>query len=174
MGEGAAFRPGWYVLQTAPARELRAQAAALELGLEAWMPCETRWASHGRKRSRVSRPLFPRYLFVNVEAGGLYQLRRVDGVERVITGTGGQPRPIDGAWIRRMMQAEGLGDFDATRPAARAKHKPGDSVVMIGGRFDGMPARFVRKEAGERVRVLFSILGGLVPLQLADTEIRAA
>jgi transcriptional antiterminator RfaH len=59
----------WFVVRTKQARETTAACAIAAEGFHAFLPVTLVERSHAGKRERVSRPLFPRYLFVQFDSG---------------------------------------------------------------------------------------------------------
>src|SRR6516164_6180997 len=58
---------GWYVVQTQVNAELKAARHLLRQGFEIYLPRYLKRRSHARKIERVPAPLFPRYLFVQID-----------------------------------------------------------------------------------------------------------
>lgn len=65
--QGSAKDAGWWVLQTKPLSEKRAQANLVAQGYDVFLPEYPREFIRGRKRHVRSAPLFPRYLFIRVD-----------------------------------------------------------------------------------------------------------
>lgn len=57
----------WYVVQTQPNGEARAEAHLRRQGFRTYLPRYLRSRRHARKTQMVPRPLFPRYLFVGLD-----------------------------------------------------------------------------------------------------------
>lgn len=57
----------WHVARTKTGREVTASVAVAEKGYAVFLPVELVWVTHARIRKQVSRPLFPRYLFVQFD-----------------------------------------------------------------------------------------------------------
>lgn len=169
------FQPGWYVLQTAPGREKRAESAIMELGLDVYFPRETKWVRANRQRSRAHYPLFPRYVFVHA-VNGFHEIRRADAVERIIRGACGEARPIPTVWVERMRELEAGGRFDRTGKVTRELHAPGTVVKFTeeAHAFEGLMAVVMRSEPGDRVRLLFEIFGREVELVADNRDVATA
>ena len=56
----------WYAVQTQPNRENLAVSHLERQGFEVWLPRIERIIRHARQTKRVRRPLFPGYLFINL------------------------------------------------------------------------------------------------------------
>jgi transcriptional antiterminator RfaH len=57
----------WFVVRTKQAKEITAACSIAAEGFHAFLPVQLVERSHAGKRERVSRPLFPRYLFVQFD-----------------------------------------------------------------------------------------------------------
>ena len=57
----------WYVVHTRPHQERRAEANLLRQGYRAWLPQMERSRRHARRIETVRTPLFPGYLFVELD-----------------------------------------------------------------------------------------------------------
>jgi hypothetical protein len=60
----------WYVVQTQPQSESRAELNLRRQGFTTYLPRYMRTRRHSRKVEMVARPLFPRYLFVGFDLAG--------------------------------------------------------------------------------------------------------
>lgn len=173
-----AIATGWYVLLTEQHRERRAELALIELGFDAYVPVETRWAHHARTKRAVTRPLLPRYIFVRIEAqipNAFRMILEADGIDSFVQ-FGERPRPIAKAsWIGEMKQAQTEGAFDLTRPSdAPPLPVEGAKVQITGSSYMGYLGTVVRMEPKERVRVLFQFMGREVEHVVPVKQVRAA
>ena len=57
----------WYAVQTLPNRENLAVSHLERQGFDVWLPRIERIIRHARQTKRVWRPLFPGYLFINLD-----------------------------------------------------------------------------------------------------------
>ena len=57
----------WFVVQTQVNAEAKAARNLLQQGFEIYLPRYLKRRSHARKVDKVAAPLFPRYLFVQVD-----------------------------------------------------------------------------------------------------------
>jgi transcriptional antiterminator RfaH len=58
---------GWYVVQTQINAEAKAARNLLRQGFAIYLPRYLKRRSHARKIEKVPAPLFPRYLFVQID-----------------------------------------------------------------------------------------------------------
>src|SRR5262245_26347834 len=57
----------WYLVHTLPNNETRADINLRRQGFGTYLPCYQRQRRHARRTDLVVRPLFPRYLFVQLD-----------------------------------------------------------------------------------------------------------
>jgi len=153
----------WYLVYTKPHWEQKV-AFFIEaiLHQEVYLPL---WSPEGQVKE--STPFFPHYLFVhlNLEDFPIYTLRQTPGV-RSLPKFDNQllPVPEDVIESVRAYIAQTRGQVYAR---GQLFHK-GDRVAIIRGVLKGKHALFDRQLSGpERVRVLLTILGRLVPTEVS-------
>ena len=165
--------PTWYVAQTAPRLEDRAEAGIRELGLDAYCPRLTRWITRSRRKVAAQAPLFGRYLFVQaLDDGDIYRIRRTDGILSILS-LDGRPWPVKGVVVEDIRTRETLGHFDKTRKA-RPMWSPGQPVRLLAGPFAGIEARVLREKPGKRLEILLSLLGGERVAKVDPREVESA
>lgn len=164
----------WHVVRTNVNCEPRAGKAIAALGFEVYMPLEHKWVRHMRKRQRVARPLFARYLFVRFDAARehWYPIRFTHGVEQILTTDRHVPATIADQWIEDFRRAEAAGAFDRTR--TRPAFGKGDRVRIEEGAFAGHVGEVLRADGKQRVEILLTFLHRAVPVAVAATALRAA
>jgi transcription antitermination factor NusG len=102
----------WYVLQTKPKQEERADMNLRSWGIETWRPM-LREPSRSVSGETVYRacPLFPNYWFARFELDSMFaKIRLTRGIQRVV-GFGDCATPIDDAIIRLMQSRSGEDGF---------------------------------------------------------------
>ena len=154
----------WYAVQTQPNRENLAAEHLQRQGFRVWMPLCERIIRHARKSKRVLRPLFPGYLFINLDVKTA-QWRSINGtigVSRIVS-FGQGPAPVADQFIaalQKIQESNGLvtGIGDVLRP--------GQDVEILSGPMAGTIAKLLSLEGGDRVTVLLGLLGRFVRGQL--------
>ena len=167
-----ASQPVWYVVQTQPNAESKAATHLGRQGFATYFPCYLKRRRHARRVDVVAAPLFPRYLFVEIDTT-IQRWRSIYstiGVSRLIC-TGDVPTPVPGhvvAMLKDREDAVGFIQLDR-QPLFRL----GDKIRILEGVFsdclglyDGMPDR-------DRIAVLLDLLGRKVRV-LLDAEAVAA
>ena len=150
----------WYAVQTQPNRENLAVEHLKRQGFSVWMPLCERIIRHARKSKRVRRPLFPGYLFVNLDVGTA-QWRSINGtigVNRIVS-FGQRPAPVATQFIDALQNIEANEGLVAVNGDDLL---PGQDVEILSGPMAGTIAKLLSLEAGERVTVLLNMLGHFV------------
>jgi len=145
----------WYLLQTYPKQEDRAESNLKSLGVEILAPRvkERRYNFYTGAITHHAKPLFPGYLFVKFRANDLYhKVRYTRGVRHLVS-FGDSPTVIDEeiiTMIQSRIREDGFADVDADGDL-----KPGDQVVIKDGPLKTFAGIFEREMKGaERVRIL--------------------
>ena len=158
----------WYAVQTKPHRENLAALHLKRQGFDVWLPCVENTVRHARTTRRVRRPLFPGYLFINldVENTGWRAINGTVGVIRIVS-FGLVPSAVDTAFVTALKAKENLNGF---LNAEDEDLKLGQNIKILSGPMVGQVASLLRLDAGNRITVLFRMLGHLVPGQI-DREV---
>lgn len=84
----------WYIAVTNPNCHRRAEAELASLGYRAFWPKMRKWVKHARAKVPKEYPILGRYLFVEIHDENFWAVRRVNGIEGILTGDLGAPAPI--------------------------------------------------------------------------------
>ncbi|HMA56041.1 MAG TPA: transcriptional activator RfaH [Pseudolabrys sp.] len=166
-------RPRWYVVQTQANAENKAIAHLGRQGFATYLPRYLKRRRHARRIDIVAAPLFPRYLFVEIDMG-VQRWRSIYstvGVSRLVS-NGDFPAPVPDEVISSLKRRESTSGF--VQLDHRPKFKAGDKVRILEGAFydclgiyDGMSDR-------ERVEILLDLLGRKVRVLMNAEAIAAA
>lgn len=166
-------RPRWYVVQTQANAENKAIAHLGRQGFATYLPRYLKRRRHARRIDIVAAPLFPRYLFVEIDMG-VQRWRSIYstvGVSRLVS-NGDFPAPVPDEVISSLKRRESTSGF--VQLDHRPKFKAGDKVRILEGAFydclgiyDGMSDR-------ERVEILLDLLGRKVRVRMNAEAIAAA
>ena len=142
----------WYALQHKPSQGDRALQHLQSQGVVCFYPKITVEHIRAGKRTRKLEPLFPGYLFVNLERTDAVwaKLRSTRGVLRVV-GFANKPAPIDDVVIRHIKDS-----VDSV--AKQGGIKPGQIVQLTDGPFEGINAVFEAYEGEARAIVLINFM----------------
>lgn len=143
----------WYVIQTKPRQEGRAVEHLERQGYTCYLPTVTVERPRPRSRFEAKEPLFPRYLFI--------QLDEIDSNWSPIFSTRGVSQ-----MVRCNNQAVSVADHiideirDRTeRPNFRLPYlQPGERVRITEGAFTNVEAIFLANDSEQRVVLLMNIL----------------
>ena len=162
----------WYVVQTQPHAEARAQEHLRRQGFTTYLPRLIKSRRHARKTEQVSRPLFPRYMFVLIDSThqGWHAIRSTFGVSSLVGGDTG-PTPVRDGVIEALRQREGAdGHFHFDAP----KFMRGAAVRVLDGVFASCLGLFESMNDKDRVAVLLDLLGRRVRVVLEAESVAAA
>ncbi|WP_404363770.1 transcription/translation regulatory transformer protein RfaH [Marinobacter sp.] len=142
----------WYALQLKPAQGNRALENLQNQDIACFYPKVTVEKVQGGKRVKKLEPLFPGYLFVNLEQTDPMwaKLRSTRGVIRIVS-FANKPAPIPDDIIQHIKNS-------LDRVAEQGGIKPGQAVELEEGPFKGINAIFQAYEGEERAIVLISFM----------------
>lgn len=148
----------WFAVHTQPNAETRAVSHLLRQNYSVYLPTYLKRRSHARRIETVRRPLFPRYLFVELEATARWRpILSTAGVSDLVR-VGDRPLPVPSGIVEALRNGEAAGSFDENNEAARLA--PGQIVRILAGPFANLVGRFSALAETDRVYVLLEILGG--------------
>lgn len=158
----------WYVLQTKPLQEDRAESNLIAWGVETLLP--RIWAARSRARriQPVPQPLFPSYLFASFDAASMLgKIRYTRGVTRIL-GTEHGPSAVDPgviALIRGRIADDGYVSLvSALQPGDRVRIAAGPLKDFVGV-FESMA------KPSQRVRLLLAAVTGQMRVVVDGTVV---
>ena len=160
-------------MQTQPNAEHKAVAHLARQGFATYLPRYLKRRRHARRIDVVAAPLFPRYLFVEIDMA-VQRWRSIYSTVGVSISfvTGNFPRQFPEQVVTMLKSRENTSGF--IQLDHRPKFKIGDKIRVLEGAFydclgiyDGMPDR-------ERVGILLDLLGRKVRVLLNAEAIAAA
>jgi transcriptional antiterminator RfaH len=155
----------WLLVMVAPRREAEAITSLREAGYIAWHPqmiVEINNARH-RIRTRLNRPLFPRYVFVAPQDTASKGIKQCDHVTYIV-GAVGSPR-----LLQALSERQTGGEFNILRPSS--PWKLGDTVEIEEGPFTGL-AGIVQKTDAERTIILLQMFGSAHSVRVGTVDLR--
>lgn len=158
----------WYVVQTKPRNEGRAQFHLEREGIETLNPLMETYSSRGGKSTPTLKPLFPNYIFARFTLERDYpKVKWARGVNKVV-GRGREPMPISDVVVSQIRSR-----IDDDCVVKRAYDlNPRDTVKIKEGPlrdFVGVFDRWMSKEG--RIRVLLSLIGYQTSVQLHYSQV---
>ena len=156
----------WCVVYTNVNKETIAEKNLIGQNFITYMPKYKKIISHARKISTVIKPLFPRYLFVNVDlvAQRWPIINSTYGVN-VIISMEGKPVIISEDIINKIKLCEKPDENINVVPYSFMTK--GDEVNILEGVFSGKKGIFNGLTDNNRVKVLFNLLGKEVTLSVS-------
>lgn len=163
----------WYVVQTQPNAERKAVFNLNRQGYQTYLPQYLRRRRHARRVEHVKSPLFPRYLFVAIDAASQRwrPIQSTVGVSRLIC-NGDTPATIP---ARIVEQLRGREDSQGCIGLEmRPMFSSGDTVRIQDGIFESCLGLFEGMTDGERVAILLDLLGRKVRVFIDADFVAAA
>lgn len=163
----------WYVVHCQPSAERKALFHLNRQGYAAYLPVYRKTRRHARRVDEVSKPLFPRYLFIHldIETDAWLAVRSTVGVSHIVC-NGETPAAVPNGVVEAIQAREderghvALADF--------AAFKPGDQVRLTDGPLADQVGLFAKVADDHRVIVLLELLGRSVQVRVAKDAISAA
>ena len=162
----------WYVVQTRPRQEQRAEVNLTRQGYRVWMPVMERSRRRAKRFETGHAPLFPQYLFVELDIGRepWRAINGTFGVKRLLA-DGARPQALPDEFVAALREATGANGVSTPAPPDL---QPGDAVTITAGPFVECAGVVLRLAPRERVEVLLDVLGGRVPARLPRRSVIAA
>jgi len=163
----------WYVVQTRPRDETRAQRHLAQQGFEVYLPCFTKRRRHARRTQMVAAPLFPGYLFARFDTARdrWRSINGTVGVNRLIC-HGDRPAPVPDDIVDGLRARE---DGRGMLPlASLLVLERGARVRIADGALSDRIGIYERMTDSERIVILLDFLGRAVRVELPMDAIDAA
>jgi len=158
----------WAVVNAHPHREHVAVENLQRQEFRAYCPMVRRRRRHSRRVSDVLRPLFPGYLFaqINPEAQLWRPILSTLGVRAVVR-CGDRLSLIDDDFVQSLKDREVEGAI--ARP--ESPYQVGQGVRIAGGAFDGLVATIIDMDERDRLTVLMDLLNRSVKVKIEERQI---
>jgi transcriptional antiterminator RfaH len=166
------MRASWFVVQTQPNAESKAKRHLLNQGFTVYLPLYRRRVRHARRNEIVLRPLFPSYLFVQLdsEQQRWRSINGTIGVRRILS-DGDAPRYVPDKIIDEIVARQDETGAVKLSPPIFA---PGQAVRLLDGPFADVSGLFEEVRDQNRVVLLLSLLGRKVRVMAPRAEVTAA
>ena len=161
----------WYVANTLPHQEDRAETQLLQQGFRPFLPRMIKTVRHARKLRNVKAPVFPGYIFIAFDSvrDRWHSINGTWGIRRLMTAND-KPIPVPRGVTEAFVEscgADHIMRFDGGLSA-------GQSVRVIQGPFVDLIGRIERIDAKGRVKILLEIMGGEIAATFPRTALRVA
>ena len=160
----------WIVLTTHPHREDFAIENLVRQDYEAYCPMIVKRIKHARRVYDAKRPLFPGYIFVERPAQRhLWRpLLGTFGVRSVVC-NGETPSLLPAGFVESLKARE----VDGAIQKPEMPFKPGQSVIINGGPFDGLVGQILEIRESDRVLLLLNILNQQTRVRVDTNMLRS-
>ena len=155
----------WFVVQTQVNSEAKAARNLLRQGFNVYLPRYLKRRSHARKVERIPAPLFPRYMFVQIDMA-TQRWRSVQstfGVSHLVL-NGQEPALVTDDIIARLRGRENDQGLIALDRSAR--FAIGDKVRVLAGAFADNLGLFEGLGDRDQIAILLDFLGRKVRVSL--------
>lgn len=150
----------WFVARTKTSQEVRASVSVASCGFDVFLPIHTVRRTHGGKTENVSRPLYPRYVFVAfdpaAEAHGCINNCRGVANRGLIVTASGAPVRVPDAVIANIRAGEMA--MRAHAGEVTTGYLPGETFELQRGRHSAITAQYMGEENG-KVFALVNMFG---------------
>jgi len=160
----------WYVIHTKPRQENRALSNLQQQGYQCYLPMIAIEKITRERLHVIEEPLFPRYLFISLNASRYGQnwspIRSTWGVSGLVS-FGTEPAKINSALIDLLRQQEqGLSEDPQRLFSA------GEGLLVAEGPFAGFEAIYQMASGENRAMVLIELMGKSAQMQIAPASLR--
>jgi transcriptional antiterminator RfaH len=160
----------WYLVHTKPRQEKCALENLERQNYRCYLPMLSTEKLRQGQLALVDEPLFPRYLFIQLDTGlsapSWSPIRSTRGVNRLVS-FGSDPAKVHDVLIDVLMAHE-----TAMRETPAALFTPGERVQVTQGPFAGLEGIYQMSEGERRVMVLIELMSKPVVLPLEPTQLR--
>lgn len=161
----------WHAVFCKPRQDARAEVHLLNQGFEIFRPKVRRRQTRNGRRRVCIESMFPRYLFVRLNAGGqdwgpIRSTRGAVGLVRNGQQAASVPLPVINALRER------CDEHDIVSLNGAIDYRPDEPVEIVDGPCAGYRALFKARTSEERVQVLLTLLNHERCVEVPDSAIR--
>ena len=160
----------WYAAYTHVGKERWARSNLWDLGFEVYLPEYRRERRHARRTDFVTRPLFPRYLFVRAAPDQVFAATHAATAKGVVdlVRMGRRYPTVPGALIDELRAREG---DDGYVELGRSPLARGQAVRIVSGSLRDQLGIFECRDDAQRVIILINMLGRKVRAKVAAADV---
>jgi transcriptional antiterminator RfaH len=160
----------WYVIHTKPRQEQRALSNLQNQGYQCYLPMIALEKLSRERLNVIEEPLFPRYLFISLDASRYGQnwspIRSTWGVSGLVS-FGSKPAKVNSLLIDLLRQQEqGLSE------GPQRLFSAGEILLVADGPFAGLQAVYQMASGENRAMVLIELMGKSAQMQIAPASLR--
>lgn len=168
----------WYCVHTSPNKEALAAVEITRLGFSTFIPMFTVWKREGNREVPVTnKPLFPRYIFVELDMDrplGVGRIKKSRGVSYLMCDMDGDPVAIPYRAMRAIRDRDDARQSDLKPKKIVSPYHKGQRVKVMSGPFEGFEAMIEGPAPRQRVQALLMIFGRETPVDFEVADLRDA
>jgi transcription elongation factor/antiterminator RfaH len=159
----------WFVVHTKPGNEERVKSNLTNQEIENFLPLLKGYQYKGGKMVARIKPLFPNYLFAKLDVEThYYKVKWTRGVNKILGGRSG-PIPIAERVVETIRKRAGEDNLIELEDQL----KDGDAIQVTSGPLKDLMGVFKKEMSSRgRVKVLLSLIGVEVPVQISRYQIK--
>jgi transcription antitermination factor NusG len=148
---------GWFVVETHPRAEFRAQANLDRQGFTSFLPRFRKMRRHARRIEEILAPVFPGYLFLSLDRDRdrWHPINSTFGVRRIVSFANNRPQSLPDATMAAIMSR----CESQTIVRQIFEIAVGDEVCVVRGALIDKIGRVEQLDEKGRVAVLMELLG---------------
>jgi transcription antitermination factor NusG len=158
----------WYALYTSSRHEKVVAKQLEDRKIETFLPLYRTWHRWKDRKKQLDLPLFPGYVFVQMNSGNRADLLRVPGAAYLVSFLG-KPAPVADAEIDILRR--GLIGSSVLQPHPYLK--AGRKVRIRSGPMAGIEGIFVRRKDSVRVVLSISLIERSVAMEIDETDVES-
>jgi transcriptional antiterminator RfaH len=155
----------WYVIHTKPRQESRADQNLNNQGYDTYLPLIKRQKLHRGLIGVTDEPLFPRYLFIRLDATQSGKswgpVRSTPGVSKLVS-FGNVPAKAPSGFIEALKLQE-----QTVNAIPEAIYRAGDKILITSGPFAGIEGIFQMDDGESRAMLLIELLSKPTKIMVA-------
>ena len=162
----------WYVIHALSNQEFRAKLNLQRQNYIVYLPQYIGTRKHARKVEKIVKPLFPRYLFVQLDLlnENIASINSTFGVNKIVA-LGSEPSIISNEVIKNLKyQEDNKGNLDSI---VNFRFKTGENVKIEDGVLKGSNAVFIGINENQRVSVLLNMMGRKLNISIPSLSLQA-
>ena len=158
----------WYLVQCKPNTTQIAVRNLENQSFTTFLPLQESTKRKGKKFQRQIRPLFPGYLFVqlNPAQGPWRQVNNTRGVARLVRLSTLPSVVPESIIVELLARCDEQGVLRQARESQNNQLRSGEQVEVTQGPFSGIVATVTNVEPNDRIYILFDIMGQKTKLEI--------
>jgi len=161
-------RQNWYAVYTSANHEKRVAEQLAVRGVEHFLPTYESTRKWKDRKVKLQMPLFPGYVFVQIELAKRMGVLQVPGVARLV-GFDGQPTVVPEEDVLRVREFLRQGH----RAEPHRMLKVGKRVRVTAGPLAGMEGIVARRKNGQKVVISFAAIEQAMAVEIGAGELEA-